>query len=952
MSAQNPCSCNIDANLVNCLSSTFNQLNVSCVGSNSTSVSYVSNLIASGCLLPEASAKLTPQYLIVKGKLIIDGNYTFSTHSEILMTQNSNIEILGNNGYQLTIGGAAIYGCQSMWEGIKVPSGAAIQISSCTISDSKVGIVLSSGSKSGFTNNYFHNNYISISTPDLQCDLNTVGVYPSNYLASGIAALDQSLGGIKGNTFEGSNSLLSPFNGSKPLAGIFVEKVGLLNVGNNSSQNQINNFENLQNGIVGCLTNLDISNSKFKDIGSKTSWLQGLSNKVGVLAYGLETANSYLIPALNFKGLGETNPQATFDNCEFGISTYISSSNINNTLFKNVGYAAYLGGIGVNKSIKDNSVNHYEADGFDVDVLSTLTFDISKNSLTKSTDSNNLNPWSIGINIQDNSFSPTAFNSTRKITKNIITNNNTQIPNYGLLVSYGNGFKISDNNIVNHSGSQRFLGIGCYNVNLSEISDNEISSDYKLNIHPDNAGMKFSNSNHNKISCNTTHGNSEGIKFTLNDDGSQILQNTMLGHDNYLKFDNPNTITGVQKGTKNQWPDLNQGSSSKKEAYWPNVTSPQNSQFQVNTNSQNENPNPIIGPLSWFTPYNGTDIGWQCFETNDEPGEEPNLGLLYGRITAANLALLNNSLYSPYYNTAYRWEVAYQLFDKLGRYPDLMSSNSVAQSFYTNNQNNTIGKLNAASNSISELTHFDQVASNNLLSNYQNSETLKLEIIALENEIEQATDPAIKATKSNMLTIALNQLNISIHDGMQITNDLAPANLVKLNNLVSLTNTIITTNIVESNLKTVIELVTSSLQNGTYPKFTNVQNNALESIASTCAYEGGRGVYWARALLKKPINYYNDDLLCMPQPILASNEDVQSINGVAIYPNPVEHELYIQSDKYSFVAYQIYTLNGLLKQTGNIDTNRISVKDLPVGMFILRLTDLQGNIKSTKFIHQ
>ena len=69
-----------------------------------------------------------------------------------------------------------------------------------------------------------------------------------------------------------------------------------------------------------------------------------------------------------------------------------------------------------------------------------------------------------------------------------------------------------------------------------------------------------------------------------------------------------------------------------------------------------------------------------------------------------------------------------------------------------------------------------------------------------------------------------------------------------------------------------------------------------------------------------------------------------------IYPNPVKYLLYIKSDK-EFTSYAVYNMAGQMvaseKASGK---SAMNVERLPVGQYLLKLTDKNGNTEVTQFL--
>lgn len=71
-----------------------------------------------------------------------------------------------------------------------------------------------------------------------------------------------------------------------------------------------------------------------------------------------------------------------------------------------------------------------------------------------------------------------------------------------------------------------------------------------------------------------------------------------------------------------------------------------------------------------------------------------------------------------------------------------------------------------------------------------------------------------------------------------------------------------------------------------------------------------------------------------------------------IYPNPVKDMLSIKSDK-EFTSYSVYNMAGQLVASEKISgKTTMNVERLPVGQYLLKLTDKNGNTENTSFIKQ
>ncbi len=69
-----------------------------------------------------------------------------------------------------------------------------------------------------------------------------------------------------------------------------------------------------------------------------------------------------------------------------------------------------------------------------------------------------------------------------------------------------------------------------------------------------------------------------------------------------------------------------------------------------------------------------------------------------------------------------------------------------------------------------------------------------------------------------------------------------------------------------------------------------------------------------------------------------------------IYPNPVKDMLYVKSEK-EFTSYSIYNMAGQLVSSEKIlGKPALNVQQLPIGSYLLKLIDKNGNVENTQFI--
>lgn len=74
--------------------------------------------------------------------------------------------------------------------------------------------------------------------------------------------------------------------------------------------------------------------------------------------------------------------------------------------------------------------------------------------------------------------------------------------------------------------------------------------------------------------------------------------------------------------------------------------------------------------------------------------------------------------------------------------------------------------------------------------------------------------------------------------------------------------------------------------------------------------------------------------------------------SIEIYPNPVSGKLYVSVKRET--AYRLYDQLGKLVQKGSINKtqNSIAMKNIPNGLYLLKLEDMQGNVEEVKVVKE
>lgn len=120
--------------------------------------------------------------------------------------------------------------------------------------------------------------------------------------------------------------------------------------------------------------------------------------------------------------------------------------------------------------------------------------------------------------------------------------------------------------------------------------------------------------------------------------------------------------------------------------------------------------------------------------------------------------------------------------------------------------------------------------------------------------------------------------------------------------------------------------------------------------------QDGLEMYSSAPAQTATITVYHNDLhnskIILPgnNPSLGTNTN--SINtNIEIYPNPAKENLEIRTEE-NFVSYKVTDLSGRIILTGNLIQNSISVSELSSGVYVLSLSDADGNIFMKKFVRE
>ncbi|MBV6460460.1 MAG: hypothetical protein HJHJAOHD_00575 [Flavobacteriales bacterium] len=165
--------------------------------------------------------------------------------------------------------------------------------------------------------------------------------------------------------------------------------------------------------------------------------------------------------------------------------------------------------------------------------------------------------------------------------------------------------------------------------------------------------------------------------------------------------------------------------------------------------------------------------------------------------------------------------------------------------------------------------------------------------------------------------------------------------------LLSTCQGVVSYNHVEQHIQTATEIYISSRvsNNGIY---TPQQINELENIAWLCPFEDGKGVYLARFLLHEVstqdyINncetQQNNNLRVASQEQQNNAEEIETIQGLTIYPNPANESINITAEKEVEMLVELYNLLGQQVYSGKQKSRQTSVNTalFPSGLYLVKV---------------
>jgi hypothetical protein len=928
---------------------------------------------------------------------VIDGTFTVNAgayldYNDVTFLISPGGKII-NNG-QINFTRCVVDACEQMWD--RIDNNGTIVVLNSNINHAEAAIELRAGSLtkisgSTFTNNIlgvFSRDVVNSSTPKILGYFSVVGTtFQGVGIISPLMRFPSLYSQYTGLT--GSNPVQQPEFYLRPANGINIVEVNTINIGTSVNNTLPNHFINMWNGITFNNTAGIIDNCRFEGMEANANHGQ-LSNNpnvnepqdiiltganpnysthyLNIVTNCISVLNNSTLSLFSLNNDNVNTP--TFSSCFRGIS--VISSNLNTTPITNNDFMFFNN---VNTGVRVERLLHNQV------------ADINRLNIT----CNNLGVVvfpSITLNQQGNiGFFP--LNSSRLIHNNIINavrtlpiypnpvaiqyrEINANLANY----SFNNSTPLTaceiNNNVINGFGA--LMGIEIWNARNTIVRDNliNLNASQGVNAQTSYRGVYLLNTFVGEVRCNTINDNS-GLAYNIQNDGnaaiwcnssltSLVSQNTSanfergirmtefctgsrlegnnIGNHNTGLFYDLVTDVGIQNHTGNRW----LGSYPDYGARWSGAVGNQtliDNQYRVDQ-AANANflPFTVDPATGWFFNLNSngtTFIGGAC-----------NAGLApAANNTSENiLRLAENNNDSTLYGDEKEYNAKKVLFENLENNDSLIFLSNLLQDKYDSLVYTNIRDIYELNKAIGNI--------------YVGTINQNISLWQLTSTKNDIWNNWLEATKNNDSLAAidfstqLQQVNMAID---AISQQIQAAANNKRNTALSLLNSITANNIMEQNMKDVLEIYLNKVFDAYIDDLTD-DVSTLASIAFQCPIAGGDAVFIARMLYLYivPEAEFNDNNICNNDANARQEKKENKTfafsfnNKTSVYPSPSKGIVHINSSANNISSVIIRDLSGRIVLTPSINPNSINTIDCAVlgnGFYLLEIN--YENLKSEVF---
>lgn len=871
------------------------------------------------------SNTITDQNIYIQNILEINVPSVTFDHTRVCFANDAGIDVAVGCTFNVKVANRLYNGCTYAWRGIVTrgrldmngnpPSGGPGFENEIR---GAVFAVRPQGSQANVTlvRNNFHQNFIS-----LYADQSFSFYIQNNRFVSGsLPPLGiTSIAGVEGES--GGYSQTGPF------AGIFIRDISFDN-------SYVNFFVGMTNGYYLLNTNSTISNSDFNNANVNYAYTTGRTG------HGIYFRHS--------GGVGRL------------AATYNRFSTTNTAV------RAISAQIGTQVSITNNTAGNVRY-GFILEQRAAGRFNNSHVSFNKNNHGIDCRIVGVGFLCEPGA----SQNSNVDIFDNKITVT-TSVGKGIFLEGPGNGnIQVRQNKITltHHPGGR--AGIHLLNFRSAQIKENEI--DIRNISHP--KGIWLENSSNNTVDANTityyqqpawqvhgiqldnspsnlisnNHVHNCGAALVFNGDCSSPhrircnhFYNSLYGL-HYTEI----AITGPQYNTGNRWesPEYAPGGGLIGARHDGDISIIEASRYKT-SGSPPEHPqtfelNAGVSPSHWFLPGQAASCG-EAFSPVISESEEMAAG--------AGIPMNNG------FEAGYNWISRRFLYRKLRENPGLVPSDGVIQAFYQNAPNTQVGTYDAIGEQLLTLPSLSALQEQQLGGYLNDAEDAAI-IMAVKNaalEDENLTEVQRQVLQDDFAAAAMDYAITCTH----INTLLAPWNsdLAAALNSIAMQNAALTANQPwEVREKALRALWLGKVREGQW--LTGADWEYIRETAEMCPWEGGLGVYYARALWQR----LSDEPLTPSdcEGTYRHKENTTAMGETSFfvaYPNPARDHLILDLPAEWTLEgeahYQLFDALGVLIQEGRIPPSVrmevISLSGISTGLYICQIRRGNKVLATTK----
>jgi hypothetical protein len=895
----------------------MDETNCPCLGQNTYSIEGAQVYITATSFYNATNPVLSGACVNVSGTLIINDDFTFD-NCEFIMEPGAEIIVLPST--LLTINNQTVLrGCEYMWRGITLRAQARLNMENSTVMDAQYAIQVTG-------------TYPWIRLVGNTFDANYVGFYVPLYNFQ----IVMSTGGnnFKDNQFINQSSYLPPFSGqtpnpgTSPYAGIFLNYIGNLTIGNPNNNSIQNSFDGLRHGIIdykgylnrysGCtMTNID------------AAWPEG----IGVQILG---------------SLGRINVHyCTMEQVRSGIQAVqhrtlsIKYNNIDVTSANS--FNAYDAGISLSSGNRDVLIESNAITG-----ANCIQLGLSNNG-TYPVDikANTLKPQWYGIN---------TWLVNGKL--NIVEGNTIYMDypdanpcyTHGIVALENAGPMSVNENALSYVGIDPTCGTGiwiqdCLN---GQVVGNSITAG--AGTESSGAGILVANSPNHLYCCNALDLLDYGVSFfgMCND---TKLSNTLFG-DHFTALQLSDALISPQIHNGNDWTGAN---TTWDAVFWGDNNEIPLSEFITDPDLLPNGYTQIYvpsgaQPSDWFifdeesitTCEEWETIGEYCGNDPYYLTEDPNE---FDELTASDLQALDTLQGTDTIAAVLKWEAQRYLYAKLTHNPWLINWNQAVDSFYTDAQTDLLGQFHAVETGIRQLFFEPDSLESAYQEVWEVLDSLQTEIGSLSQALLVAEEEEADSLSALIDTIVANQVIPAAQDLEGAASAIALWRSDQISALQAQNASITAATPFQQTEQFVFDLYLSTIAKEE-AALTQEQRDTLESIAMKCPLIDGMGVYWARAILT---HYHTatvwglDDCEALEERSVSS-EKTETATG-KVFPNPVKDQLTLQLEgPLSTEGHLvIFNLNGhsvwLEKLQPGISEYTADLSGLPAGLYFYEVKE-------------